>query len=99
PAAPIAVPAPPPPRTFTVLGSGDGRLHEELWAQASSDATVRGPTGMDFWPIFASVKPVVSAADVAICRLETPLVGPDGPLRGYSGFRCGTPGEHGPARA
>ncbi len=85
-AAPIEVPAPPPPRTFTVVASGDVLLHDALWAQAKRDAAAAGRTGYDFAPIFASVKPVVSAADLAICHMETPLAPPNGPFRGYPSF-------------
>ena len=85
-AAPVELPAPPPPRTFTVVGSGDVLLHDMLWTQASRDAVALGRTGMDFAPIFASVKPVVSAADVALCHLETPLASPEGPFRTYPMF-------------
>ena len=85
-AAPIVVPAPPPPRTFTVVGSGDVLLHDALWTQASRDAAAQGRTGMDFSPIFASIKPVVSAADLAICHMETPLAAPEGPFRSYPMF-------------
>jgi len=85
-AAPVQAPAPPPPRAFTVVGSGDVLLHEALWAQAKRDAAAAGRDGYDFAPIFASVKPVVSAADLAICHMETPLAPPNGPFRGYPSF-------------
>jgi poly-gamma-glutamate capsule biosynthesis protein CapA/YwtB (metallophosphatase superfamily) len=85
-AAPIDVFAPPPPRTFTVVGSGDVLLHDQLWTQASRDAAAQGRTGMDFGPIFASIKPVISAADLAICHMETPLATPEGPFRSYPMF-------------
>jgi poly-gamma-glutamate synthesis protein (capsule biosynthesis protein) len=84
--APVKVPAPPPPRTFTVVGSGDVLLHDLLWAQAKRDAAAAGRTGYDFGPIFASIKPVISAADLAICHMETPLAPPNGPFRGYPSF-------------
>jgi poly-gamma-glutamate synthesis protein (capsule biosynthesis protein) len=80
------VPAPRPPRTFTVVGSGDVLLHDGLWRQASVDAAANGRAGYDFSPIFASVKPVVSAADLAICHMETPVGKPGGPFSGYPMF-------------
>jgi len=41
---------------------------------------------MDFGPIFAGVKPVVSAADLGICHLETPVSAPNGPYVGWPRF-------------
>jgi Bacterial capsule synthesis protein PGA_cap len=85
------------PRTLTVLGAGDVLLHPPLWEQAAADAR-RGPsppagasppagrTGYDFGPVFAAVKPDVSAADLAVCHLETPLGEPGGPFSGYPSF-------------
>ena len=32
------------------------------------------------------IKPVVSAADLAICHMETPLAAPEGPFRSYPMF-------------
>src|SRR5262249_6148995 len=39
-----------------------------------------------FGPIFATVKPDVSAADLAVCHMETPLGEPGGPFSGYPSF-------------
>lgn len=78
--------APPPPRAFTVVGSGDVLLHDALWTQAQRDAATQGRSGYDFSPLFASIKPIVSAADLAICHLETPLGNPDGPFSNYPIF-------------
>jgi poly-gamma-glutamate capsule biosynthesis protein CapA/YwtB (metallophosphatase superfamily) len=88
PAPAVAAPAasPPAPRTFTIVGSGDVLLHELLWAQASHDAAAQGRTGYEFGPLFTSVKPVISGADLAICHLETPLGEPGGPFSGYPSF-------------
>jgi poly-gamma-glutamate synthesis protein (capsule biosynthesis protein) len=61
-------------------------LHELLWTQAARDAAAQGRTGYDFAPLFASVKPLVSSADLAICHLETPLGEPGGPFSGYPSF-------------
>ncbi|WP_212828477.1 CapA family protein [Catellatospora sp. TT07R-123] len=85
---PEPAPAPPSPgfapRTFTVVGSGDVLLHNGLWAQAQRDSP---GGGYDFRPILAGVEPVVSAADLAICHLETPLGSPGGPFTGYPVFK------------
>jgi poly-gamma-glutamate synthesis protein (capsule biosynthesis protein) len=88
PAAPHAAPAAAPtgPRTLTVLGAGDVLLHPPLWEQAAADAQAQGRSGYDFGPVFAAIKPDVSAADLAICHLETPLGEPGGPFSGYPSF-------------
>jgi poly-gamma-glutamate capsule biosynthesis protein CapA/YwtB (metallophosphatase superfamily) len=61
-------------------------LHNTLWAQAASDARAAGRSGYDFHRLLASVRTVVSAADVAICHLETPIGQPAGPFTGYPVF-------------
>jgi poly-gamma-glutamate synthesis protein (capsule biosynthesis protein) len=86
PAAPDRPPATPAPRSFTVVASGDVLLHTPLWDQARQDAAAAGEPGYDFGPMFASVQPVVSSADLAICHMETPLGDPDGPFSSYPTF-------------
>jgi poly-gamma-glutamate synthesis protein (capsule biosynthesis protein) len=83
-----AAPPPDKPRTITVVMNGDMLLHEGLWASARTDAqrTGRGQDGMDFRPILADMRPVVSGADLAICHLETPLAPHGGPYSGYPLF-------------
>ena len=72
-----------PANTFTVVATGDVLVHPALTEQAEED----GSNGKrDFAPLFAGVKPVVEAADLAICHLEVPLAGPDGPFEGYPLF-------------
>ncbi len=66
------------------MATGDVLLHERLWTQAKRDADADGT--WNFAPQLASVKPVVSAADLAICHLETPLAPVDGPYEGYPQF-------------
>jgi hypothetical protein len=73
------------PRSFTLVAGGDVLLHEPLWAQAEADGAT-GTGGLDFRPLLAGVAPVVRAADVAICHLETPLAPVGGPYRGYPMF-------------
>ncbi len=78
--------ATPGPRTFTLVAAGDVLVHPPVWQQARSDATAQGRTGLDFGPLFAGVRPVVSAADLAICHLETPLAAERGPYVGWPRF-------------
>ncbi|MFI1468310.1 CapA family protein [Streptomyces wuyuanensis] len=75
-------------RAFTVAASGDVLIHPELVEQATKDAekTGKGDAGMDFGPMFAGVKPVISKADLAICHMETPVGEPEGPFQGYPEF-------------
>jgi poly-gamma-glutamate synthesis protein (capsule biosynthesis protein) len=74
------------PRSFTVVGSGDILLHGALWTQAANDAHAIGQSGYDFVPLFASVIPVVSGADLAICHMETPYGPAGGPFTDYPIF-------------
>jgi poly-gamma-glutamate capsule biosynthesis protein CapA/YwtB (metallophosphatase superfamily) len=75
-------------RQITVVMNGDMLLHEGLWSSARIDArrTGRGPDGMDYRPILANMRKVVSGADLAICHLETPLAAHGGPYAGYPLF-------------
>jgi poly-gamma-glutamate capsule biosynthesis protein CapA/YwtB (metallophosphatase superfamily) len=73
-------------RTFTVVGSGDVLLHDGLWAQGAQDAEKSGAAGYDFTALLASVRPVVTAADLAICHLETPVGPATGPFSNYPLF-------------
>ncbi|MEV0775381.1 CapA family protein [Streptomyces sp. NPDC050428] len=73
-----------PQRGFTLVASGDVLPHDSVIRQANTDA---GGEGHDFVPMLAGVKTVVSAADVAICHMET-VYGPDGgPFTGYPSFK------------
>ena len=90
--APTAPPRPAassttlPPRRFTLVATGDVLLHPSLWDQAGADAAASGRPGLDFGPMLAALRPVVSGADVAICHMETPVAPPGGPYSGYPSF-------------
>ncbi|MFE9096024.1 CapA family protein [Streptomyces sp. NPDC007264] len=75
-------------RSFTVAAAGDILIHPELVEQAAKDAkaTGEGEAGLDFGPLLAGVKPIISKADLAICHLETPVGNPRGPFEGYPEF-------------
>lgn len=90
PSAPSSAPAASAhlARTVTVLGSGDVLIHPPLWQQAASDARAQGRSGYDFGPMYAGVAPVIRAADLAICELETPLAAPQGPFSGWPNFNA-----------
>ncbi|WP_051845655.1 CapA family protein [Streptomyces globisporus] len=75
-------------RSFTVAAAGDVLIHPELVEQGARDAkrTGEGEAGLDFGPLMAGVKPVISKADLAICHMETPVGSPRGPWEGYPEF-------------
>ena len=85
-AAPSSEPTAPQPRSFSVVMSGDVLIHTGVWQSARDFAAARGERGMDFAPMFASMRPVYQGADLAICHLEVPLAEPDGPFLNYPIF-------------
>jgi poly-gamma-glutamate synthesis protein (capsule biosynthesis protein) len=73
----------PPPENFTLVATGDVLIHQDraLTAGARQD-----DGGYDFTGVLADVAPLIGAADLAICHLETPVAPPGGPYRGYPSF-------------
>ncbi|MEU7227370.1 CapA family protein [Streptomyces chrestomyceticus] len=69
---------------FTLLATGDVLPHTEIIEQARKDAHGRGH---DFGPMLAEVRPLVSAADLAICHMETVYGEDGGPFTGYPAFK------------
>ena len=63
----------PAVRTITIAATGDTLAHSPLWARAADNAARAGRPGLDFDPMLAGLLPVVGAADLAICHLETPI--------------------------
>ncbi|MDO5683825.1 MAG: CapA family protein [Propionibacteriaceae bacterium] len=58
-------------------------------ASPSSTQDVRpNGTGLDFLPLLEGIRPVVEAADLAICHNEVPVAKPDGPYSYYPAFRA-----------
>ncbi len=53
--------------------SGDTLPHSPLWRRAARNAETAGADGYDFTPMLSPLAPVVAAADLAICHLETPI--------------------------
>ena len=78
-AASAAVTAGSPP-SFTIAATGDLLIHESVAAAA------RTADGWDFSPMFTSVAPALSAADLAVCHLETPLSPDNSRLSYYPSF-------------
>ena len=57
--------------------SGDTLPHSPLWRRAARNADDAGFSGYDFTPMLAGLAPIVGAADVGVCHLETPIA-PEG---------------------
>src|SRR5215216_351887 len=56
----------------TLIASGDVLPHGPVLRQAAADGARAGQP-YDFRPMFAELRPVVAAAGLAVCHLETPL--------------------------
>ena len=65
---------------FSVVATGDVLIHPPLIDQARRDGSARSP---DFEPMLAAIKPVISAADLAICHIEAPFAPARGPFEGF----------------
>lgn len=63
------------PIDVTLAFTGDTLIHSPLWAAAADNAAGSG-VAYDFRPMFTDVRTLISAADFAICHLETPLAPP-----------------------
>ena len=68
---------------FSVVATGDVLIHPPLIDQARRDGSARSP---DFEPMLAAIKPVISAADLAICHIEAPFAAARGPFEGFPTF-------------
>ncbi|MET9701175.1 CapA family protein [Streptomyces sp. NPDC006529] len=66
---------------FTLVASGDVLPHDSIIRAAAT-----GGGGYDFKPMFAGVKDLVSAADLALCHSETVYGEDGGPFTGYPDF-------------
>jgi poly-gamma-glutamate capsule biosynthesis protein CapA/YwtB (metallophosphatase superfamily) len=80
-------PPPAPPRSVTVVMSGDLLWHDTVWQSAHAEAVARHERRRyDFDPMFAALRPVVEHADVAICHEEVPFAADDRHLSSYPVF-------------
>ncbi len=73
------------PRSLTVAMSGDVLIHTALRTAAARN---QPPGRFDFRPMFAPLRPVLEAADLALCHLEVPLTGDDGDLSSFPLFNA-----------
>ncbi|MFJ8017213.1 CapA family protein [Streptomyces sp. NPDC096339] len=74
----------PSAQGFTLVASGDVLPHTSVIQRAANDADGEGH---DFKPMFSGVKSVVSAADLALCHMETIYGEEGGPFSGYPAFK------------
>ena len=77
----------PARRSATVVLSGDLLWHDTVWQSAAADHARSGAGGhFDFDPMFAALRPMVEAADLAVCHEEVPFAAPGAPYRSYPVF-------------
>lgn len=69
------------PDGFTVAFTGDTLIHLPISRVASTHGAP-----YDFAPLFEPVRPIISAADLAICHLEVPLSPTNADLSGFPLF-------------
>lgn len=81
---PSASAAPEPtPGSVTLAATGDVLIHQ---GGALTAGALQADGSYDFSAVYAGIAPVLQAADLAICHLETPLAPVGGPYRGYPDF-------------
>ncbi|MBW5480521.1 CapA family protein [Streptomyces bambusae] len=68
---------------FTLVATGDVLPHPSVIQHGHNAA---GGEGYDFRPMYSGVKPVIAAADLALCHMETVYGDEDGPFSGYPAF-------------
>jgi hypothetical protein len=72
-----ATATPTRPGVAAVAATGDALIHQgRALVAGAAAAGAAGGTDYDFSGVFADVAPVISAADLAICHLETPVAPP-----------------------
>ncbi|MGW6980562.1 CapA family protein [Streptomyces sp. NPDC054932] len=79
-------PEPAAGKPFTLVATGDIIPYPSIVQRSADDAGKAGE--YDFRKILAGVKPLVSAADLAICHHEIPYGRPGGPYTGYPTFKA-----------
>jgi poly-gamma-glutamate capsule biosynthesis protein CapA/YwtB (metallophosphatase superfamily) len=81
--APSSGAPPPPPDGFTLVATGDVLVHQDRSLTAGAE---QDDGSYDFSAVLAPVAPLIAAADLAVCHLETPVAPRGGPYRGYPSF-------------
>lgn len=89
---PVATPTPEPtptpvlPETVTVVFTGEVLSHSPVITQAAAYGDDQRP--YDYRPMFAQVAPLLQAADLAVCHVETPVSADNANLSGYPIFNA-----------
>jgi poly-gamma-glutamate synthesis protein (capsule biosynthesis protein) len=65
----------PPPRTFSLVATGDVLTESLVTSAAAAHVTGAGER-FNFAPLFAPVAAMISSADIAICHMEMPIGAP-----------------------
>ncbi|MFE5560489.1 CapA family protein [Streptomyces sp. NPDC056544] len=73
-------------KPFTLVATGDIIPYPSIVQRSADDAGKAGE--YDFRKILAGVKPLISAADLAMCHHEIPYGRPGGPYTGYPTFKA-----------
>lgn len=68
----VRLPVKPKTVHMTIEVNGDLLIHSPIFTLAHGFARGRG---YDFRPMLREIKPIVSAADLAVCHVETPMTG------------------------
>ena len=67
--------------------SGDLLWHDTVWQSAARDHARTGQgRAFDFDPMFAALRPMIEAADLAVCHEEVPFAAPGAPYQSYPVF-------------
>lgn len=66
----------PPMRSFTILGVGD--VLAEVSLNRAAAAAAQPGVRYDYATLLAPIAPIIEAADLAICHMETPISAPGG---------------------
>lgn len=73
----------PARRSFRIAATGDILPHTPVMTQAARNDD---EGGFDFQPMFADIEPIISAVDLGLCHLETPLSSDNSSLSSYPIF-------------
>lgn len=88
--SPSKAASPSGPPSFTIDATGDLLIHTKVYERAQVYGKASGEA-YDFRPMFSRVKPLLSAASLAVCHVETPMSADDTNVAGYPTFN--TPHE------
>lgn len=85
--APDPTTTPAASRSVRLMFSGDIIPHTPLVERAAANGKATG-VRYDFNPMLASIQPIISRADIALCHLETPVSPDDAKVSGFPTFNA-----------